>query len=145
MSLLLSVLICLSVFQLSVGDQPVEEVITTKQVPRLGGWFEKNPEADDVQKAIQHAVEVYNTHSKTKKMFKLVSVKSAKSQVTNVINFKIDTILGKTKCLKSENHDLGSCILDKKQLKCHFLVTFNPRDNKYEVQKKRCSKIMKKV
>ncbi|KAK5605215.1 hypothetical protein CRENBAI_019349 [Crenichthys baileyi] len=146
MSLPLSVLICLSVFQLCVGDQPVEEVITTRRrVHLLGAWSPKNPDSEDVQTATRHAVKEFNTHSKAKKMYKLVSVNSAKVQVTNVLTFRIYTILGKTKCLKSENHDLESCILDKKQLKCQFEVTLNPRKSNFELQTKSCSKVVKKV
>ncbi|KAM4720597.1 cystatin-8 isoform 1-T2 [Anableps anableps] len=145
MSLPLSLLICLSVFQLCVGDQPVEEIITTRNVALLGGWTVKHPESEDVQKATRYAVEVFNKKSKAKKMFKLVSVNSAKFQVTAVLNFQIDTVLGKTKCSKSENHDLESCILDKKKLKCHFTVTVNPRNNEYNLQSKSCNKIGKKA
>ncbi|KAM9735764.1 cystatin [Menidia menidia] len=145
MFLPLSALICLSVFQQCVGDQPVEEVIVTKNVPRLGGWFEKNPEAEDIQKAAQYAVRKFNSHSKAKKIFRVVSVTSAKAQVTNMVNFKFDTILGKTKCLKSENHDLNNCKLEKRQLKCHFDVIFNPRNNEHEMRSHKCKKIGKKV
>ncbi|KAM4533267.1 cystatin [Fundulus diaphanus] len=145
MYLPLSVLICLSVFQLCAGDPPVEEAIVTRKVTPLGGWVEISPESKDIQKAIQHAVEVFNTHSKAKKLYKLVSVTSAKSQVTNMISYKIHMVLGKTQCLKSENHDLESCILNKKQLKCLFGLTLNPRNDKYELHAKNCSKIVKKV
>lgn len=123
----------------------MEEVITTKKVPLLGDWFERNPESTEVQEAAQHAVKMFNTHSKSRKMFKLVSITAAQTKVTNVINYKIDAVLGKTKCLKTEDLDLDSCSLERKQMKCHFEVAFNPRNNKHELHAQNCTKVGKKV
>ncbi|XP_076615086.1 L-cystatin [Chaetodon auriga] len=144
MSLPLSVLICL-VVQLCMGDQPVEEVITTKKVSLLGGWFERNPESTEVKEAAQHAVKMFNTHSKSKKMFKLVSITAAQTKVTNVINYRIDAVLGKTKCFKTEDPDLDSCSLEGKQMKCRFEVAFNHSNNTHELESQMCTKVGKKV
>uniref|UniRef100_A0A3B3U3D6 Si:busm1-57f23.1 n=1 Tax=Poecilia latipinna TaxID=48699 RepID=A0A3B3U3D6_9TELE len=109
----------------------------TEEAPILGGWSDRQPESKDVQRAAQYAVEMYNKDSKDKKLFKLVSVTS----VTNMINFEIDAILGKTKCLKTQNLDIKSCELDKEQVKCQFFVTLNPHNDKHELNTKTCNKV----
>ncbi|XP_032425654.1 cystatin-like isoform X1 [Xiphophorus hellerii] len=145
MSLPLSLLICLSVFQLCLGAPPVEEVITEKKVHLLGAWTERLPESKDVQKAAQYAVEMFNKNSKDEMLFKLVSITSAKSQVTNRINFKIDAVLGRTKCPTMENLDLKSCILDEEQLQCQFVVTLDPGNEEHELKTKKCHKVAKRA
>nr|XP_057920831.1 cystatin-F [Doryrhamphus excisus] len=139
-----SVLLCLAVVGLCLGDEPVEEVIVARKVPVLGGWFESNAESQEVQAAAKHAVDTFNTYSKAKRLFKLASITSAQTQVTNGLNYRINAVLGKTKCLKAKNHDLSNCNPEKKTLKCHFEVMFNPSGNKYEMQSQKCKMIVPK-
>ncbi|XP_004074921.1 cystatin-F isoform X2 [Oryzias latipes] len=145
MSLPFSVLVCLSVVQLCVGYHDVEEVIQAEKSYMLGGWVEINPESADVQDAAQHVVRTINSKAKYKKMFKLILVSSAKRQVTNAINFKVDMVLGRTKCLNSGNHDLNNCTLTKRQLQCNSDVLFNPSDSRHHVQNYKCKKLVTKV
>ncbi|XP_029025642.1 cystatin [Betta splendens] len=141
MYLPVSLLICLSVAQLSTGQQAVEEVIVARRVPLLGGWAPINPEARDLQSAAHFAVTEFNANSKNEKMFKLVSVIVAKLKVTNVIHYKFSAVLGKTKCLKSAQRDLESCNLQQRQLKCWFEVTFDPRNDQHEILTQKCRRL----
>ncbi|KAM9309183.1 cystatin-SN isoform 1-T2 [Pholidichthys leucotaenia] len=140
MSLRLSVLLCLTVLQLCVAHQPKNEADKPKKFPLLGGWHESSPDSEDVKKAAHHALTEFNTLSRSHRVFKLLTISNAYRQVTNGINFKFDAVLGKTKCKKTENHDLNSCSLAKKQLKCHFKVFNNFRKNRHELQGHKCSK-----
>lgn len=52
---------------------------------RTGGWFDLHPGAIDVQEAADHGVKMFNTKSKGKKMFKLISVIGVKTQVSSTV------------------------------------------------------------
>lgn len=131
----------LSVAQLSQAQQPIEEEeITARNVHPLGSWTEALPERQDVQAAAKKAVEKFNMKSKAKKYFKLVEITSAHTQVTNMINFKIDATIAKTKCVKTEPADLETCALGRKRLTCQFEVEFNPRNDQYIARTVSCKK-----
>ncbi|KAG7322796.1 hypothetical protein KOW79_014142 [Hemibagrus wyckioides] len=129
--LLLSVL---SAVHWSHAQDVLEEEIVVRRVQPLGDWSVVNPNQEDVQQAAQKAVERFNVKSKAKKLFKLVEITSAQTKVTNVINYRINAIIGKTKCLKTEPQDLDSCVMAKKQLRCKFDVEYNPRNEEYTVE-----------
>uniref|UniRef100_A0A3B5L6Z0 Cystatin domain-containing protein n=1 Tax=Xiphophorus couchianus TaxID=32473 RepID=A0A3B5L6Z0_9TELE len=99
----------------------------------------------DVQKAVEFAVEMFNKKAKGKMLFKLVSINSAKSQESSKIKYKIDAVFERTKCPKWKNHDVKSCILEKQQLKCQFVVSLNPRKSKYDLKSKKCHEVTKKA
>ncbi|XP_048031356.1 cystatin-8 [Megalobrama amblycephala] len=134
----------LSVFHYSNADQPLEEtLVVARKVDLLGGWTDANPEREDVQEAAKEAVELFNTKSKAKKYFKLINITSARTQITNMINYKIEATIGKTKCRKSddaniEGANIEACGMAKKQLACKFEVTLNPMNDDHEVQKMSC-------
>ncbi|XP_077099389.1 cystatin-C [Siphateles boraxobius] len=129
----------LSVFHFSTADQPLEEIIVVaRNVELLGGWKDANPEREDVQEAAKEAVDAFNMKSKAKKYFKLINITSARTQVTNMIHYKIEATIGKTKCRKSDDANIGACGMAKKQLACKFEVTLNPLNDDHEVQKMTC-------
>uniref|UniRef100_A0A3B1KJF0 Si:busm1-57f23.1 n=1 Tax=Astyanax mexicanus TaxID=7994 RepID=A0A3B1KJF0_ASTMX len=131
----------LSVAQLIEAQPPIEEEeITAINVNPLGGWSEAHSEREDVQAAAKKAVEKFNMKSKAKKYFKLLEITSAQTQVTNMINFKIEATIAKTKCLKTEPADLETCALAQKRLSCEFEVEFNPRNDQYNIRKISCKK-----
>ncbi|XP_031433123.1 cystatin-1 isoform X2 [Clupea harengus] len=131
----------ISVFELALGEAPVEEeLISTRNVPLLGGWNAMSPESPEIQAAAKKAVEQFNTESKAKKFFKLLDVSSAETQVTNLINYKIHATIGKTKCRKTENADLETCDMAKKRLQCHFHVQYNPRNEELTVVATSCKR-----
>ncbi|KAL6472847.1 hypothetical protein MHYP_G00190350 [Metynnis hypsauchen] len=131
----------LSVIQLSQAQPPVEEEpVIAINVEPLGGWTEAHPERQDVQEAARKGLEKFNMKSKAKKYFKLLDITSAQIQVTNMINFKIEATVAKTKCLKTEPADLESCTLGRKRLTCMFEVEYNPRNDKYVAKTVSCKK-----
>ncbi|XP_067288699.1 cystatin-C [Pseudorasbora parva] len=131
----------LSVFHFSSADQPLEEaVVVARNVELLGGWNNANPEREDVQEAAKEAVEIFNTKSKAKKYFKLINVISARTQVTNMINYKIEATIGKTKCRKSEDANIEACGMTKKLLACKFDVTLNPMNDDHTVERMSCKR-----
>ncbi|KAL2099917.1 hypothetical protein ACEWY4_004311 [Coilia grayii] len=124
----------ISVFEMALGDQPVDEpLISIRNVQLLGGWNPISPEAPEIQAAAKKAVDQFNLESKAKKYFRLLEVSSAETQVTNMINYKITATIGKTKCRKVENPDLETCEMAKKRLQCEFHVQYNPRNEEFTV------------
>lgn len=137
-------MLTLSMVLLCLGEQPVGEgVIKQKKVQLLGGWLERSPDSAEVKDATLYAVKMFNSHSKSKRLFRLDSISTAQSQVTDRINFKIDAILGKTKCSKAENHDLEHCELDKKRMGCKFEVSFDHQQKTHQLKKRACKKLVK--
>ncbi|TTD77401.1 Cystatin-8 [Bagarius yarrelli] len=136
MNIYLVTLLCVlsAVHWIHGQDLIEEEEAVVRHVQPLGDWSLVNPNQGDVQEATIKAVEKFNMKSKAKKYFKLVEVTSAQTKVTNVINYKINAIIGRTKCLKTEPGDLDLCDLNKKRLRCKFDVEFNPRNDEYTVK-----------
>ncbi|KAL0963273.1 hypothetical protein UPYG_G00352030 [Umbra pygmaea] len=124
-------------------SQPVDtELITTRNVQPLGGWFKRDTKSVEIQAAAQAAVKKFNSKSKSKKYFRLVDIIAAETQVTNTINHRIEVVIGKTNCLKSEeNADVDSCVLGKKRLTCIFDVQLNPRNNQLDISTSSCQKV----
>uniref|UniRef100_A0A3B5LA23 Cystatin domain-containing protein n=1 Tax=Xiphophorus couchianus TaxID=32473 RepID=A0A3B5LA23_9TELE len=114
-------------------------------VSLLGSRWVWSSLTEDVQKAVEFAVEMFNKKAKGKMLFKLVSINSAKSQESSKIKYKIDAVFERTKCPKWKNHDVKSCILEKQQLKCQFVVSLNPRKSKYDLKSKKCHEVTKKA
>lgn len=53
-----------------------------EEVPLVGGWTERSRDSADVQAAAQNAVKMFNTNPKYKRLFKLVTITAAQSQVS---------------------------------------------------------------
>lgn len=64
-----------------LDNGPHRTLMSPENVPLLGGWIQRSPDSPEVQEAAQQAVKMFNANSKNKRMFRLVAVTAAQSQV----------------------------------------------------------------
>ncbi|XP_023664296.2 cystatin [Paramormyrops kingsleyae] len=117
-----------------------EEEILLRRTHHLGAPVSIPPQSPEVQASARLATEKFSSKSRSKMLFRLLDVTSAEMQVTNIITFKIWATIGKTKCPKSTDADLESCVLGKRRLSCTFEVTYDPRTNQHKVPISDCKK-----
>ncbi|XP_043912782.1 cystatin-2-like [Protopterus annectens] len=104
-----------------------EEEIKAATAVIYGDIKEANPNSTAVHKIATFAVDEFNKGNKTKRLFKLTKILSAKYQVVFGIRYSLNVEMGKTKCKKGEMADvinLESCPLipQQKLRSCHFEV-----------------------
>ncbi|XP_048877399.1 uncharacterized protein si:busm1-57f23.1 [Brienomyrus brachyistius] len=125
---------------LSAKLEAIEEEIIPSHTHHLGAPVSIPPQSSEVQVAARLATEKFSSKSRSKMLFRLLDVTSAERQVTNIITYKIWATIGKTKCPKSTDADLESCVLGKRRLSCTFEVTYDPRTEQRKVPVSDCKK-----
>ncbi|XP_013210631.1 cystatin 10-like [Microtus ochrogaster] len=75
----------------------------------VGGVEPADPKDEEVQKAVDFAVETYNDLTKDAYVSKPIQVISAGQQVVYGKNFYLKIMLGRTTCAKGQSVDLDDC------------------------------------
>ncbi|KAH0512628.1 Cystatin-D [Microtus ochrogaster] len=94
---------------LVIASCPVTSTNPEANQKAVGGVEPADPKDEEVQKAVDFAVETYNDLTKDAYVSKPIQVISAGQQVVYGKNFYLKIMLGRTTCAKGQSVDLDDC------------------------------------
>ncbi|OCT79760.1 cystatin [Xenopus laevis] len=86
-------------------------LVTLASTGMPGAPVAANTGSEEVKNAANFALERFNLMSTNKHIYKLLTVKSAKTQVVAGRNYILEIIIGATNCQKNSHYNLQACKL----------------------------------
>ncbi|XP_003476413.1 cystatin-C-like [Cavia porcellus] len=103
-----------------------------------GGLQDTDSNAEDVQQAVEFALQEYNSNNSDPYLSRLVRVVRARQQVVAGINYYLDLEIGRTTCAKDKSTQDDCSFSGESTQLCSFVVYFRPWEDYKDLTSSSC-------